>query len=150
MCEALNKISDWFSSQHRDVRMDIAAFIVISLPGMDREQAYGEVDAMIDYVQQWLIPESGSSMANFGKAISFGAIIDTFFVDRFDEENWQQIQAMNEDMLQNPVLKDIAARTLANLPARAAAWQDAGTSWRELAAMWLGQAGCQRFFARNR
>lgn len=147
VAQALSEVREWFNRQPPAVQADIVGFVCSSMPWVGMSTS-PDIDAMVASVQAWLQPTvPASSMADFGKAVCFGAIIETFFSARFEHEDWERVQAINEDLLKNvPSLKQIAANTLSALPARSAAWLDAGQSWRQLADTWLGRAGADRFF----
>ncbi|MDF0544244.1 hypothetical protein PX699_17985 [Sphingobium sp. H39-3-25] len=127
-------IREWFDAESLEVQSDIAFLTVAQLADVSSvlDSPAGTIAALRD----WLTPgESEISFRTVGKALSFIAVFEDTFNDRFTAEGWQGPRNIFDDVAANPphqAIQAAAGASLAMMSRKQAEWAAVGERWESL------------------
>jgi hypothetical protein len=128
-------IREWFESESAETQGDIAFLMLSSLS--DEPDLLVSLDALIPEMIGWLSPGSEASFRTVGKAVSFMAVFDVIFADRFTPEGWERPRRLFEAALEDAPsesMVETARQSLADMPRKQALWSEVGRRWQAVKA----------------
>lgn len=123
-------IRTWFESETFEIQTDIAFLMLGSLE--DGDALMLDHDDLIAEMVKWLTPEGETRFRTVGKAVSFIAVFDLIFGNRFAADGWERPKMLFEASIQDAPsasIKETALRMLEEIPSRAALWAEIGLRW---------------------
>ncbi len=135
-------IRTWFESETFEIQTDIAFLRLGSLA--DGNALMLDHDDLVAEMVKWLTPADEQRFRTVGKAVSFIAVFDLIFDNRFTADGWERSKSLFEGAMQeapSESIKETSRRMLEEMPSRQALWADIGLRWNavktQMAPDWL-------------
>ncbi len=129
-------IRDWLEHEENEVKLDIAFLMLMQLD--DEFDIALESNENPARLSNWLTPNGESKYRTLGKAISFIAIFEHTFANRFDKNGWDLPRQVFESVIENTSQESSESTVektkqfLADLPRKQELWAGVGKRWQDV------------------